>query len=82
MIPTWLDISFEDFPNGYTTIFGESGVSIFWIEDQQQWIAGDGLNKVELGGTRDSLPTGTFEYQGAEVTISEGFCDPNQNPNA
>jgi len=82
MIPVWINIPFEDFPNGYITTFGEGGVSIVWIEGQQQWRAGDGLNTVELGGTRDSLPAGTFEYQGAEVTISEGFCDPNQNPNA
>jgi hypothetical protein len=82
MVPLWFDTPLDGPPNSYSTIF-EDGPTLFWREDLQQWVIGDGLDAVEIGGTRDSLPAGTFDLgDGFELTISEGFCDPNQNPNA
>ena len=82
MVPAWFDTPLDGPPNSYLTTFGETP-TLFWREDLQQWVIGDGLDAVEIGGTRDSLPAGTFDLgDGFELTISEGFCDPNQNPNA
>jgi hypothetical protein len=82
MVPTWVDTPLEGPPNSYLTLFGE-GPTLFWREDLQQWIIGEGLDEVEIGGTRDSLPVGILDLgDGFELTISEGFCDPNQNSNA
>jgi hypothetical protein len=78
VVPTWIDTPLDGPPNAYLISFGEIP-ALFWREDLQQWFIGE----MEIGGgTRDSLPTGTFDLgDGFELTISEGFCDPNQNPN-
>jgi hypothetical protein len=81
MVPLWIDTPLDGPPNSYLTSIGETP-TLFWREDLQQWVTGDGPDAVEIGGTRDSLPAGTFDLgDGFELTISEGFCDPNQNPN-
>ena len=81
MFPSWFNVSLDGPPNVYSISFGETP-TLSWIDELQQWVIGDGLNALGLGGTRDSLPTGTFEIgDGTTLTISEGFCDPNQNPN-
>jgi len=82
MVPIWFDTPLDGPPNSYLTSIVDVSTSLFWREDLQQWVIGDGLNIVELGGTRDNLPTGSFAVDNFLLTISEGFCDPNQNPNA
>jgi hypothetical protein len=82
MVALWIDTPLDGPPNVYVISFGETP-TLFWREDLQQWVIDDGPDAVEIGGTRDSLPAGTFDLgDGFELTISEGFCDPNQNPNA
>ena len=81
MVPMWLGVPLDGPPNSYLTSFGETP-TLIWIDELQQWVINDDLDVLELGGTRDSLPTGTFEIgDGATMTISTGFCDPAQNPN-
>jgi len=81
MVPIWFGVPLDGPPNSYLTAFGETP-TLIWIDELQQWVINDGLDVLELGGTRDSLPTGTFEIgDGATMTISTGFCDPAQNPN-
>jgi len=81
MVPIWFDTPLDGPPNSYLTSIAPTP-GLFWREDLQQWVIGDGPDVVEIGGTRDSLPTGSFVVDNFLLTISEGFCDPNQNPNA
>jgi hypothetical protein len=73
LLPAWFEIPLTEFPNGF--FFLGKGVQAFWSPEDQSWVSEGNEGFVLLGGTRESLPLGTFQIgDGKTLTISAGVC--------
>jgi len=69
---SWNEIPLTEPPNAYA--LGEGG-SIFWSPEDSSWVAIPGEDPILLGGTREDLPTGTFDLGGGQtLTVNSGIC--------
>jgi len=86
---SWFGIPLTEPPNVYLSggFEGASGsIPFFWDTDSSIWVVGfpGRSNLGSLGGTRDALPTGTFnlEIEGEvlTITINSGVCEVEPLP--
>jgi hypothetical protein len=73
LLPVWLEIPLTEFPNVF--FFLGEGAPIIWSPEDQSWVSEGYEGFVLLGGTRESLPLGTFQIGTNEAfTINAGVC--------
>ena len=89
---SWFDAPLTEPPNVYLSggFEGASGsIPFFWDTDSSIWVVGfpGRSNLGSLGGTRDALPTGTFNIaagpggdENVIITINSGVCEVEPLP--
>ena len=74
---SWNDIPLTESPNTYITFEGDP---IFWSSGDTSWAYGF-REPILLGGTRDELPTGSFNLgMGGTLNINSGVCEVTPLP--